>query len=724
MVVEPHTPGKPGPKRPAKWLTDAERVWVRREIEGNNREKTVEVQDEYRREWRIERRRDLLNKLERGDLTLPTNQDFPWPHNYPEWKKDFLRAGLAPPTFKPKGDYRGMLRREHGYYPPIRDAPDRKATWRQKKTAKSVAAEQGKAGVLTSPDDATPPPTGFDSRDMTVDKNGKRVQFKHPFFGITPPSDEEWIEYYLKDTFLKGGKLYDIQVAMSRFMDAQPWAKFETWRGAGKSMGGLGKLVRRMCDDPNLAFAIISSIQAVSEARVEVVRKEIVVNPLILRDYGYLAGDVTAGRRRYKGKWRSAYLTLQRTVNRIEPSLMSIAWQDALSVGFHFDGVLFDDPWTDKNERSTTDFAKFEAWWGEFVGTLENVQFVWVLCTRKGPSDIYHWWDEKKVFSTFTKRRLVLQFPQDYEFVENEFGRRESVVIHDYDPSVKYVEDTCHGKFEIHKVLLIRDRQGHAYFEREYQGNPIPAEGILFKWADIRWFSPQSTDFYGQAPYTDTFKANVFGKSKGVLMFDPALGESAGSSYQVILAIGWYLNRYYLLDIWMGHWGAKARRQAFVEAHQAYPTFPIYVEEDFRQLKTMQDLTETLTWLRFKPFRSRGKGLKYASLFQGHGTQAAKLAKIYDGLEGVLSGNRVYVNLLLLTTKPKEMQEFQDEVKGFPDKCRYLDVIDDLAMAILQLDESATGPLIVAGKKGGGQGNDGAGNWLGRTTRKGSRKGW
>ena len=552
-----------------------------------------------------------------------------------------------------------------------------------------------------------PPPTGYDSRDGTwwddptdinrrkrinyfTDKDGKKK--KLPSFG---KDDIAWIEFFLGNTLLKPknqedikklqrenklGKTFPIQKEMSTFLDDNPWAKFEVWRGAGKTVVVMGKLLRKICDNPNECFFFQSETDDKTIQRIGVIKKELQTNQRIISFYGYLPSDAAStGKkddqmlgRRHPGKWQAGVITLKRDITAIEPTLMGISWNTGRGVGYHYTGGVLDDPWSGHNQAREKDFDKFWRWWGEFYGSLEYARFCWVLCTKKDEQDIYQKMDDDELFAQF-RRKLVLEFPQNYEFIKKN-GAVVDVTIINKNPKIQYVYDNCFEKYTIEKALIIRNRIGEQMFEREYQNNPQQLEGKLFNWNNIQLCYKDSADRYARFPLNPEQSRRM----NGLIFYDPAFGVTSEASLNALVAMASYENRIYILRIWAGHWVKDERIRAFNHAKRMFPNYPFYCEDVMHQINMIRDLTDS-TGIHLRAFSPKEKGIRYKQLFNGQ-SNPAKKAKIYDSLEPIIEDRRLY----LMKSTPY-FDEFEREIKNFPDGNK-MDVIDATSMGAYILD--------------------------------------
>jgi len=558
-------------------------------------------------------------------------------------------------------------------------------------------------------DSPFPHPTGFDSRTMTAClPSGERVPVKHPVFGTKPPTDEEWIEYYLGGTLLPTRvpdvdpitgvprrdhngrviekeiepKLYKSQSVIVRFLGSHPRAKLEIFRGAGKTVVVIGLILRAICDNPEERICFQSEVEEKTVQRIKTIRRELMENQRIIKDYGYLPADEDSARtrvygKRARGKMTEAVIEIKRKFTGIEPTVMGISWQSSGGLGYHFTGVILDDPWSRKNQGSEKDYQRFWSWMDEFTGSCEQAKFVWVLCTKKGANDVYAEMDARKMFSTL-RQPLVIKFPPEdkIEFVEDDAGGIAGIVIRDKEPEEHYVFDTCMGKYTIENVLLMRRMMSPRAFKMEYQLEATPEDGSMFKWADARWIDPSSPDPYARVPFEKAHRMKV------VFVYDPALGESERASLNVLLAMGKFQARYYVLRSWVGHWNRRERVKVFREAMEMYPAAPFYIEEAFAQARIIRTLLEDggLSTIRLRSVSPKIKSVQYNAFFRGD-KYAAKKGRIADALENPWYNNRIY-----LAKDLDELRELEAEIKSFPNRDR-LDFMDALAMGIHVLEK-------------------------------------
>jgi len=461
----------------------------------------------------------------------------------------------------------------------------------------------------------------------------------------------------------KRPRLYFGQKRMIKWMMDNPWAAFEVFRSAGKTQLAIGVLVYLICENPNLRLFYLSEEQKKTIRRVRLVRS-LLTSKRIVEDYGYLINDGIMG------KSTESMFQCYRTIDAIEPTLMAITWRDAQALGYHYDGGILDDPWSQKLQNEVGAKKRWLEWWGEFRFCLEDAKFCWMLRTRKALHDLYEELDKKQLWAVY-RQKLVLKLPSNIKFKENTRG-----VITDVDFDDDYmVFDECFGKYSMKNLLLLQKEDPY-YFEREIQNNPYMIEGDTFKWAKIRQYNAKSADLIVRGFY-DQIKSSGGGVSL-IKIMDMSFGVSDQSDFNVLLVLGKYKNRYFVEDAWVGRWDFDQRLKIIEEAEEKFPGVPLYIESDFWQIAIIKDIKKKLPHLIIREFQSKGKGKDHRSLYEGE-KKASKKGKIHDSLVVPWGDGRIYVRKGLA-----ELQMLKEQSAQFP-RCTYFDYLDTLAMGIIVL---------------------------------------
>jgi len=507
-----------------------------------------------------------------------------------------------------------------------------------------------------------PPPTGFKS-DL-------------------PP--EEWIPYYFPDSFKNG--LYPIQKKILAELMAHPWSIVKVFRSAGKTKLATTLICYYICQDPNERIFIMTGEKKKGIQRLRMIRN-MLGSPRIIKDYGYLINEGSNSSVR-KGKNTEYLFECHRTIDAIEPTLMVITFEDDQAVGFHYTRGLMDDPWSNKLENQNGALEKWMERWGEFQGSLEQCQTLYILCTRKGVHDLYWKLELEKQFYSI-EYPLVKKWPSQIEFIEDENGMYIGAkVSDDYE-----IEDDCFGKYSMEFenrdplkgkicrcIPLIRKRDPIG-FSREYQQVPYIPDGDLFKWKNCRLYNKDSSD----PLVMGLFKQFSYLRTIGIM--DMAFGLKEESDKNVLLVLTFYRGRFFVVDGWSGRWTIDERISIIKEMEAKYPGTPLYVESDLSQIHIVNDLKKKLNHLKIYEFRSRNHGTNYKNLFEGQ-EKAAKKGKIYDALAIPWSSSKIYLRTDLPVIEDLELQ-----IKQFP-RCESYDSIDALSMGIIVLRQFASGPAF------------------------------
>jgi len=462
--------------------------------------------------------------------------------------------------------------------------------------------------------------------------------------------------------------LYKIQKRMLEHFMKYAWAAVEVFRSAGKTQLVLGLITYIICENPDIRIAFMSEEYKKTAQRVRVVRA-LLQSPKIVEDYGYLINDTHSSSGK-GGKNTEALFECHRTASHIEPTLMAITWKDAQALGYHYDGVVMDDPWSQKLQNTTDAIEKWLDWFGEFRFSMENVKFCWMLRTKKGYHDLYTELDKMSRWKIM-RQPLVMKLPveTDYEFIEDSEGVIVDVRI---KSSAEYeIYDTCNGKYNISNILLIRHENPY-YYERELQNNPYLQEGNVFKVGDLNNFNSKSLD-----PIVQGFLKQQ-SAVKYIKMMDMSFGQSDTADYNVLLVLGKYRNRIFLVDAAIGRWSFADREKEIKRMEERWPGVPLYIEQDFMQNAVIKELRGKLKGLKIHGFTSKGKGQNYKDLYEGQ-KKASKKGKIHDSLIVPVSDQRVYIAESL-----PGRETLINQFRSFPN-CDYFDYIDTLSMGNIVL---------------------------------------
>lgn len=459
---------------------------------------------------------------------------------------------------------------------------------------------------------------------------------------ISPLSDPDWINYYLNEDLFGGGTLYDTQIEISNHFDKNLWAAADVWRGVGKSMDAWGKIIRRMCDKPKIKLFIITEESTRSVQRVGLIKYIFKTNKKIIHDYGYLPHDKAY--KGIRGKWTGQMLQLKRDIVAQEPTLIGLSQGATNMLGYHFDGGVIDDPWSTEIQRQKGAKDKWLNWFTEtFLPCIEKGAFCWMLFTRKGVDDLYADIIYRRGLFKEIRRPAIVKYPSKYHYVFDEHKRPvidqemgvPTVIIASDDGKIY---DTCHGRFTMEYLLGKRKQMGKLKFEQEYQCNPMPSEGGLLNWKDLKFYNDEKFKLE-EHEYPD------YDRLSWISFMDQAFGLSDRADYTVITIFGYYAGRIYFDKIYRGRWTPQQKIQKVKEVFKDYPKLvKMGIESGLIQTWAAKQIMEALPTLPLIAVDQRGAGRNYNLAVGSLHELEAKIIRIHDQWSVPLVKQNLYVN--------------------------------------------------------------------------------
>ncbi|MHA1382341.1 MAG: hypothetical protein ACTSR3_01145 [Candidatus Helarchaeota archaeon] len=510
--------------------------------------------------------------------------------------------------------------------------------------------------------------------------------------------------------------LYKSQKLILKHFKKHKWAVIEIFRSAGKTYIVIALLCYMILEYPRKSYAYICEEQKKAETRLRTIRN-ILVSEQVINDYGYRLMDSSSKtKRKIKGLdsskgfvcHRGKYIDGQE-FNGMAPTLMAMSWTDKQAQGFHYHGVVFDDVWSIKMQRTKDSMIKFMEWWSEFEGTLDECEWFFMLRTRKGVNDLYSRLDRMGVWVKL-HQKLVLKYPPEssYKIVWNAESEifeckildkekfKEGKIFDDCFGKYWFVNDEDHPNVPIPKQLLTWRARDPLGFEREIQNNPYIPEGRLFKWKDnAKFFSLKNP----QTTYDPILRGffQQYDTAQRICVIDNSFGVKEDSDYNCIMVICKYRGFYFLEYMDIGHWGTTfVRANHIATMISYYPNIEIWIEAD-RQQHIIRDLKMELLRrqikARIKEFISHGKGADYKVHYMKNGIAdalAGKKGKIHSALEAPFNAGLCYFNKDLKHIEGDPAVNLKDQFIQFPDNDMW-DLIDTFAMGILVFREYKKG---------------------------------
>ena len=301
----------------------------------------------------------------------------------------------------------------------------------------------------------------------------------------------------------------------------------------------------------NSAGLLVTASDALSKTYTRAIVDTMKMNPLLIRDFkSNWWFDMKKGREGF-----SAHeIFLKRTIIRREPSFMTAGVGKAI-IGYHPDYGILDDIIQSEDSRSAVSGDKLRDWFREVLFPMQ-MKRLYVIGTRKGPTDIYDFFKKRGIFKISTRKALN-RIPK-YESKLDEDGKRYIIIKEDLTPLEKRELVYWPQKYTLEDLLLIREVIGAEAFSGEFQNDPIPATG--------RTFLKEWLEYYN---YYDLIESDLFRGASLYTAYDPG-GTSERADYNAIVTIALILGKIYVLDVKYGHWRPE---QAIKKIEETYYTW-------------------------------------------------------------------------------------------------------------------------------------------------------
>jgi len=388
---------------------------------------------------------------------------------------------------------------------------------------------------------------------------------------ISPLNDNEWYNYYIAPMMFKGKnpRLSNTQIMINWFLNNHKHALVKVFRGAGKTVLVEGRLTRIGCENRKNCYAIQSETKERAQDRLQTVKNNLMGNPRIIAHYGYLPLD-----KKYKGmtgSWKRDEITVKREIIQTDPTIKAVSWKDARLLGGHFNGILFDDPWSSQlEENNEKNKEKWFRWYdGTLLGCLESGAWQHVICTSKGLYDIYRDLEDRGIFSLY-RQPAIWEYPSEYKYIKNEQGKIVDVEVLSDD---WHISEDMSKRFSIKFFLMKKAQIRQREWEMEFQLNPLPERGRFFDWKNLKFIN-------GLEEFFECFKRGD--KPKVIGAMDMAFGKSDRAHYTALVVVGYFRKMYYLLQAYIKKKTSKLDKAKMIKyAKMDFPMMnTVYVEAD------------------------------------------------------------------------------------------------------------------------------------------------
>jgi hypothetical protein len=362
-------------------------------------------------------------------------------------------------------------------------------------------------------------------------------------------------------------------------------------RDLGKSVIGL-EYCKEQAENWGKTITYISKSGPLSIDYCNAIRHELMTNPRIKRDYGYLLDDEHGN-----AKDKMFFLTQRNSASK-EPGLCFGSSDGKSTLGGHPDIIMLDDPVDDDAANSASERKRLSRWfWKAIYPMLTPQSKLIVIGTMKHPQDLYNEIIKRDIFKVI-KYPAILEWPnfgqanaaeddsdinrwsfqrtivEDKrgtkqnmitgvkniiggkvyfnEFFKDKWTRPGRVIYHLDDDPAKEIDKT---RMALQEFLLIRQAQGPAFFQSEYQLEAVNVEEGYLKLKNMWGFTFNKLD----RPTQDDLNQNI------TAFYDQAFGTQNKSDWNAIVVVsksmmGSDLMKYYIraIEVWkMGGIGKK-----------------------------------------------------------------------------------------------------------------------------------------------------------------------
>jgi len=293
-----------------------------------------------------------------------------------------------------------------------------------------------------------------------------------------------------------------------------------------------GWILRKLTKDPMQAFLFVGENDAVGAKNLIDLKWHIRSNVLFQKLYPAL---VPAD---YGKNWSETSITIPRPGSRDEPTIQTVGI-GAKGTGFHYTGILYDDPIGLEAANSEAEMMRAWRWFQAASGLFENDK-AWELIVgtrwRHGKGDLYG--------------RILKELP--YRVVR---GRPEGYATYirscyNADGSPAWPE-----RYPLHVLEALRKRMGTYLFNANMVNNPTAKDGGDFPTYDTYRMSEDRQYAILDIGDGDEEKVRLADLVR-VIVYDPSSGGKQAEAENAIVVAGMDSKRRILaLDVWAKNCG-------------------------------------------------------------------------------------------------------------------------------------------------------------------------
>ena len=307
--------------------------------------------------------------------------------------------------------------------------------------------------------------------------------------------------------------------------------------GLKSSICSIGYVIWRLCRDPNLRIAVISSTQPKASKMMGLTRdmfQKESTTPMMRALYPDRLVDAKYTR---KNPWNNDHILLPRTATHLqEYSLHAFSVNGSVS-GYHFDMIVFDDLIDEKTANSEAEMSQAVNFFKNHEplyhnpGTGEGL----VIGTRYGIYDLY---------------QFIIDDLPDYKVFYRSCVR--DIVTH--EPSYSLDDDAAEPiwpeRFTMEVLRGIKKKMGDWYFSCNYFLKPVTEENCPFVESDLRFYELDSDGQATLLKFKNLMTTNPMELDR-IMIVDPASSreDSGHACDSAIVVVGkHHSGKFYVLE--------------------------------------------------------------------------------------------------------------------------------------------------------------------------------
>jgi predicted phage terminase large subunit-like protein len=333
----------------------------------------------------------------------------------------------------------------------------------------------------------------------------------------------------------------------------------------GKStVGTIVRAIKYVIDEPNIRILIASDSEAASVRFLREIRAHLQHNRDLIEMFGPF---FESSRFDDRGRYRQGFATIgQRTDTTISEPTFQCLGIGGQAASYHFDTIFLDDIVTIRNSRTPLQRQNVSDWHGStLIGCgLPHTRYHY-LGTRYFPHDMYQDLEDGRIDEhTGILGQATLKIP--------------AIII---DPTSGEERSNYPERYPLETLYELRRRMGRYHFAAQMQQDTRSGEGIIFNYADFRWYNRNEN-------YPDIQSLKKF------QFFDLAAKKTDTGAFFAGVTVGVTPDnrRIYVLDLVRERAGMLRQRELIISTVKKWQPFQAGVEAVQMQAGFAEEIQE------------------------------------------------------------------------------------------------------------------------------------